>query len=144
VDIRKTHVSESTRHNFGKRDPIELVAGPGPAASGEALAAWIQHRVCVAANRRLKLHGSSMAGLADALYLNTDTLRRKFRGEDSATLAELLTWCVALGILHVWVEITQDIAAGKLPPVAGPAGRLDLEPLTTLRLRPLPPERKKS
>ena len=139
MDLR-THFSEGTRRNFGKHDEVVLIVGEGAVATGQAMAAYVQHRVCLSVKRHLDQHGSSITGLAEALYQHPVTLQRKFRGEESAPMPEMLSWCYALGIMRVWTGLWAEIGAGKYPKLVG-SGAWEVEPVTELRARPLPPER---
>ena len=137
MDIR-THFSAGTRRNFGKQDEVVLVVGDGPVEVGQALAAYVQHRVCLAAKRHLDGLDSSVTALAEALFQHPTTLQRKFRGEESASMAEMLSWCLALGIMHLWTGIWAELANGAYPKAA--RGSWSVEPVKELRHRPLPPE----
>jgi hypothetical protein len=136
VDIRE-HFSNGTRRNFGKEDDVRLVVGEGSVATGQALAAYVQHRVCLAAKRHLDGHDSSITALAEALFQHPTTLQRKFRGEESASMAEMLSWCLALGIMRQWTGIWAELDKGGYPKLE--RGSWAVEPVKELRPRPLPP-----
>ncbi len=95
--------------------------------------------------------GSSVPALAEALYQHPSTFQRKFLGfqrkflgKELATLAEILSWCITLGLLQEWSQLWGGTAAAWRPPlVRASRAAWTLEPVSTLCLRSLPPLRTK-
>ena len=141
----REYASDMTRSGFGRQETLEWRIQTGPSTNAEMLSAWIQHRV--AYELRSFLRGpalrSSPSALADELHTPKDNLLRKFRGEVSATLAELIMWCGAVGRMDILVEALSDLAKGSLPnapaDIDGTRPEHKIERVDGLRMPPDPP-----
>jgi hypothetical protein len=85
-------LSEATRRNFGRQERVEVVAAGNRKEAAQILAAHAQHLVCLEVKRYLDNTGSTIAALASYLGDKPDTLQRKFRGEQQASLADMVQW----------------------------------------------------
>ena len=72
--------------------------GSDPLARAELAAAFYIHQVVLALRRSLTERGLSQRELAAQLGVNEETLGRKIRGESWASLADVLSWAIELGI----------------------------------------------
>ncbi len=137
-------LSETTRRNFGKHRDVEVVEAKDRRQAAEILAAYAQHVVALEVTQHLKAKSSSIAALAEHLGEKPDTLQRKFRGEQRASLAEMIEWLSATNTLRRFERIWDAIARGNLPRVATGSEQCwnYLEEATTLRERPVPPPRR--
>lgn len=83
----------------GKNDPLPWdESAEDLAAQGELAAAYFQHLVVFQLKRALEDRGESVEDLARRLGVTAETLRRKFRGEDRASLEDMLAWSLEYGI----------------------------------------------
>lgn len=139
-------LSDATRRNFGKHREVEVVEAHGRREAAEILAAHAQHLVALEVTALLKDRSSSIAALAEHLGEKPDTLHRKFRGEQRASLAEMIEWLSAMHALRRFERIWDAVARGHLPKVV--TGSQEcwnyLEEATTLRARPVPPVRRRT
>lgn len=157
MNLRKFFTREDEdrigRHKKGRNipDPRVVIPGPGPVTTGQALAAYLQHRAAKLIRQRLTAVYSSTAALADRLHQHPTTVQRKFRCEAEAGLGELLGWCIAAGVLDEFVSELQSIADAafdpakkqRLPRLGITSSEWDFRPvMSELRIKPLPPERR--
>lgn len=83
----------------GKNDPLAWSTEPeNLAEQGELAAAYFQHLVVYQLKRALEDRGETVEDLVRRLGVTAETLRRKFRGEDRASLEEMLSWAIEYGI----------------------------------------------
>lgn len=137
-------LSEATRRRFGKQRAVEVVEARDRRQAAEVLAAHVQHLVVLEVTQSLRARSSSIAALAEHLGEKPDTLQRKFRGEQRASLAEMIEWMSATNLLRRFERIFDAIARGSLPKVETGSEQCwnYLEEATTLRERPVPPLRR--
>lgn len=111
--------------------------------AAQILAAHAQHLVCLEVKRYLDNTGSTIAALASYLGDKPDTLQRKFRGEQQASLADMVQWLSATKSLRRFERIWDAVASGRFPKVGNGSEESwnHLEEATTLRERPTPPRR---
>lgn len=83
----------------GKEDPLEWEE-PADTLSEKAdlAAAYYQHLVVFQLRRALEDLEVSTEDLGDKLGVTAETLRRKFRGEDRASLSDILGWALEYGV----------------------------------------------
>lgn len=140
----KSSAHARTARNFGHEDHVTWTPVEGLAAQSELLAHYVQHRICVVLRRHIEgpAHQSSIAAFAEALHVNETTLQRKFRGDAPATVAEMLMWCAALGVLDEFATIFEDLANNRMPALSpqadGTSPQLKLWRLGPLRRKPAP------
>lgn len=111
----RDHASPETRGNFGRGPLVEWPDATGSQAQGAFLAAFVQHRLCLAIRQHLTSIESSVGALAQELHVNEETLRRKFRGEAWASTSDLLEWCAAVDLLSEYARTITDLAQNRLP-----------------------------
>ncbi len=115
MDEPRDHATPETRKNFGHGPLVEWPEANGPHSQGLFLAAYVQHRICLAIRSHLASIEASVGALARELHLNEETLRRKFRGETWASAADLLEWCAVLDLLSDYGRALTDLAENRLP-----------------------------
>ena len=95
----------------GQNDPLAWEPAPDdPTGKGELAAAYFQHLVAFQLKRALEERGDTVEGFADKLGVAAETLRRKLRGEDRASLEDILTWALEYGIdLLPVIENREDL-----------------------------------
>ena len=71
---------------------------PSAVARAELAAGFYIHQVVLALRRSLTERGMTQRELASQLGVNPETLGRKIRGESWASLADVLSWSMELGI----------------------------------------------
>lgn len=69
-----------------------------PQVRAEVAAAFFVHQTVLALRRTLTERGITLSELAVRLDVKPETLRRKVRGEAWATLADVLSWALELGV----------------------------------------------
>jgi hypothetical protein len=94
---------------------VEWPEAMGSDAQGSMLAAYLQHRLCLAIREHLSSVESNVGAFARELHLNEETLRRKFRGEAWASNADLFEWCTALNMLSDYARVISDLVENRLP-----------------------------
>lgn len=72
--------------------------GDALAEQADLAAAYYQHLVVFQLKRAMEDLEVSTEELADKLGVTAETLRRKFRGEDRASLADILAWVLEYGV----------------------------------------------
>lgn len=84
--------------HFGRRPDALFLAVESTAEVALTEAARIQHHAAISVVDELARRGLPMAWLAAELGENADHLRRKLSGQVPASLRDLCSWTVALGL----------------------------------------------
>jgi len=86
--------------HFGRREPaLWIKVDDDPLERGQLAGAYFQHRVAYAVIEAVEMEPMlTLEGFAEQLGMKPDTLMRKLYGQNNASIADLMTWSLVLGI----------------------------------------------